>query len=205
MAAILRRVVWRPGTMALTGLVAGIVATALVVHWTDPFAVSAAAVAPVPPPERTITLNWGETWTPRGSSGALQLDIATVSLNKDGTWTVSASMRNASTVRILLSQGGHVGATARPGLAYEEGASLPPPYSGPSLVPLVASTVTPPLPSLLAPGESWNGWFVGPEKIPRGKEVHVVFGRFDLEGEENRFYGTSYSTTHTFVLKRAAG
>ena len=201
MAATLRRLVWRPGTMLAGGIVAGIVATALVVHWTDPFLESAAVVSPVPPPERTITLNWGETWTPRGSSGAVQFDIATVSLNKDGSWTVSASMRNASTKRIVLTRGEQAG-PARPGLEYEEGSSLPPPYSGPSRVPLAASDVTPPLPDALAPGESWNGWFVGPQKIPRRKEVHVVFGRLDLEGEENRFYGTSYSTTHTFVLER---
>ena len=202
MAATLRRLVWRPGTMLAGGIAAGIAATALVVHWTDPFAQSATVVSPVPPPARTITLNWGESWTPRGGSGAVQFDIATVSLNKDGSWTVSASMRNASTQRIVLTRGEQRGATAHPGLAYEEGAALPPPYSGPSLVPLVASDVTPPLPDALAPGESWTGWFVGPQKIPRRKEVHVVFGRLDLEGEENRFYGTSYSTMHTFVLKR---
>lgn len=182
--AALRSIVRRPGSTALAGLVAGIAVTALVVHWTDPFARTAGAAARVPPALRTIPLNWNETRKLEGASGRLNLQAATFSLNKDGSWTVSASIRNSTTERVALSVEEDKGPGARPGLTSPFG-------------PLPAATITPSLPSQLYPGQTWSGWFVGRQKVPRGKPLHIAFGYVRPSGAEPDF---GWLSRHTFEL-----
>jgi hypothetical protein len=185
MVAALRRIVWRPGSTALAGLAAGIVATALVVHWTDPFAKGTASAARVPPALRTISLGWSETQKIEDASGQLVFQAATFSLNKDGSWTVSASIRNSTTKRVAVSVEEDKGPGARPGLTSP-------------VEPLPAATITPSLPSKLWPGETWSGWFVGRQKVPRGQPLHVAFGYFRPSGES----GFGRLSRRTFVLRR---
>lgn len=49
-------------------------------------------------------------------------------------------------------------------------------------VELVADAFRPPLPRLIPPHGGWNGTFSGPGRLPRGREVRVVLGRFSLRG-----------------------
>ena len=49
-------------------------------------------------------------------------------------------------------------------------------------VQLVADRFEPRLPRRLAPGSGWSGTFSGPGRLPRGRFVRVVVGRFALLG-----------------------
>jgi hypothetical protein len=49
-------------------------------------------------------------------------------------------------------------------------------------VQLVADSFRPPLPRLVQPGAGWRGTFSGPGRLPRGRHVRVVLGRFSLKG-----------------------
>jgi hypothetical protein len=43
-----------------------------------------------------------------------------------------------------------------------------------------------PLPRALADDARWSGWFSAPGRLPRGKWVRVVFGRFTFPGRAPR-------------------
>jgi hypothetical protein len=190
MAATLRRALWRPGTTVFAGVVLGIVVTALVVHWTDPFLQEVPKPKPVPAPKSTTVLNWNESWEPKDTQGSINFQVGTFSPNKDGTWTLSASVRNQTTKTIHLRPGGS-GPVTEAGLAYRVD---PATYK-----PLAATRVQPEMPSKLAPGESWAGLFIGPQKLPGDKDLFASFGTVKAPGE-GRYL--PYITEHSFRINR---
>src|SRR4051812_6561524 len=121
----MRAVVHRPAATALAGLAAGVAAAALFVNYAQPFRESLPPAPRIPDARRTITLNWNESFQIKRATGELAFLVSTVSLNKDGSWTVSASFRNNSTVRVVVSTTYDRRAGGKPALVYRTDSPSP--------------------------------------------------------------------------------
>ena len=101
-------------------------------------------------------------------------------------WNVSASFVNGSDVPLRIFRP-HTDAGTYFGLAVFRTARRSEvtrrAREGRLHVQLVADRFRPPLPRLVLPGEGWRGTFSGPGRVPRGREVRVVLGRFSIKGQ----------------------
>jgi hypothetical protein len=136
-------------------------------EWADPQVVRLGGPERCGPPEQRV-----------------QLGVRRLELGRD-SWTVAGAFRNDSDVPLRIFQP-HTDAGTYFGLAVFRSAGRAEierrVREGRIHVQLVADRFRPPLPRLVAPGESWRGAFSGPGRLPSGRDVRVVLGRFSLRG-----------------------
>lgn len=116
----------------------------------------------------TLELRWKER------DGPIEIDVERMVFGR-GSWSVDLGIVNRGNVTYVVDRphvpdGARFGlvATAQPELPRSD---RPPPY-------IVASTIRPPPPRRLRPGEGWRGRISGTEDLAAGTFVHVIVGRF---------------------------
>jgi hypothetical protein len=136
-------------------------------EWAAPQTLPLGGAEPCGPPEQTI-----------------RLDLRRLELELD-RWSVSGSFVNASDAVVRIFRP-HTDAGTSFGLMVLRTASRKEierrAREGRIHVQLIADRFRPPLPRLVPPGEGWRGTFSGPGRLPRGRDVRVVLGRFSIKG-----------------------
>lgn len=124
---------------------------------------------------RSAALDWRETYGLQ--TDRLVFRVERFELHADG-WQATVAVTNDSTVAFEISRS----ASRTFGLMvfgsgdHAELDRLNDKGALPSLRP--AQKLDPPLPSVLAPGETWSGTMSAPGALPQGRWVRVVFGVF---------------------------
>jgi hypothetical protein len=134
---------------------------------------------------QTVRLGGAE---PCGSPArAVALDLRRLTLERE-RWHVEASVTNRTGVPLSIVRP-HTDETFF-GLAVFRGAGTAEVAERARRrsihVQLVADRFRPELPRQLAPGRGWSGTFSGPGRLPRGRVVRVVTGRFAILGRPPR-------------------
>lgn len=139
------------------------------------------SVGPPPPraAPRAIELGWRERYGP--VNGGLVFVVRRLDVTEDG-WTASVSVENRTPVPwrfdpfghelgLLLLDTGDLRELERLGNA----GRLPSPR--------LAETVTPPVPALLRPRETWTGEIGARGSLPSGSWARITFGPFTADGD----------------------
>jgi len=134
---------------------------------------------------QTVALGWTERC---GSvTRAVTLGLRRLTLSRD-RWRVEASVQNGTGVALSVLRP-HTDETFF-GLAAFQGAGAADVHARARRqalhLQLVADRFRPQLPRLLAPGAGWSGTFSGPGRLPRGRFIRVVVGRFVIRGTPPR-------------------
>lgn len=114
----------------------------------------------------------------------IRMDLRRLELDRD-RWSVSGTLVNVSDVPVRIfrphtDSGTYFGLVAFRTATREEIERRA--REGRIHVQLIADRFRPSLPRLLAAGQGWQGTFSGPGRLPRGRDVRVVLGRFSIKG-----------------------
>ena len=124
-----------------------------------------------PAQPRTIALDWHE-------GSGLRVDVRKLVVRPNG-WSVSASVRNDSSVGLLIQRPHHPG-EAEFGVLPLDSADIEAVERAGSGV--FATRFEPPLPRVLHPHATWSGTFSGPGRLSKAHYVRVEVGRFTRYG-----------------------
>ena len=130
-----------------------------------------------------LRLGGVERCGPRGQR--IHTELLRLDLGRE-RWRVSGSIRNDSDVPLRIFRPHTDAGTYFGLLAFQHASSAAIERrlsEGRIHAQLVADRFRPTLPRLLRPGEGWQGTFSGPGRLPRGRDVRVVLGRFSIKGE----------------------
>ena len=139
------------------------------------------ATATWAPPE-TLTFRGGSDCGPKGHD--VQIRVRKLVVGRR-SWRVDATLANRTGVALQVIRPHHLH-TVEFGLdvfdtntlaEVERRAARKALHNG-----ALAERVVPPLAGVLRPGDRWAGSFSAPGRLPRGKYVRVVFGRFVVPG-----------------------
>jgi peptide/nickel transport system permease protein len=151
-------------------------------------------------PTRTLKVDWTETHALNigPAPGSVVVRVRKVELGKQG-WRVTGGVTNKGTGAVQIYPGTNAARENGFSLAY---ATRSQGYN--TLVIANAGDFRPALPTVLNPGESWNGTFAGVEVIPGDKQFYVGYGIFGPPGlNPNSLFGTSILTEASGVTPKA--
>ena len=131
-------------------------------------------------PPRSAALDWRETYG--SQTDRLVFRVERLEVQLDG-WEATVAVTNASTVAFKVSRPADrtFGLMVFGSGDHAELDRLNSKGALPSLRP--AQTLDPPLPGVLAPGETWSGTMSAPGALPKGRWVRLVFGVFTVAGK----------------------
>jgi SAM-dependent methyltransferase len=135
---------------------------------------------------QTLDLGWRSGCGPRGH--VVDVRFRRLELRRTG-WRVSAGIDNRTGLTLQIARP-HVRRGTFFGLAVFRSAAAGEVSRRAAAQalhpPLVAARFIPPLPRTLRPGQRWEGSFTGRGRIPSGRFVRVVVGRFTITGRPPR-------------------
>jgi hypothetical protein len=130
---------------------------------------------------QTLPLGGAETCGDPGER--IRLDLGRLELGRD-RWQVTAAFINDSDAPVRIFRP-HTDAGTYFGLMVFRTASAEEierrVREARIHIQLIADRFRPPLPRLVEPGQGWRGTFSGPGRLPRGRDVRVVLGRFSIK------------------------
>jgi hypothetical protein len=130
------------------------------------------------PKHRVYNLNWTERASFNGYK-MMTFNVKKLEVGPNG-WKATVSFRNDSTKTILLPTGGPKSPKSWGLGVFLSAASQRVEEQG--NYEIRATTIEPPLPKELKPGESWSGTFAAPEPPRARRWLHLVFGVFFWKG-----------------------
>ena len=149
-----------------------------------------------PAQTRTITLGWHEE---TGAPGArFVVEVQRLIVRPNG-WSVTAAVTNKTHVTFMVGRPHHPGETEF-GVVVLPNADLGAlDAAGPGVY---ATSLQPPVPHSLAPGDGWRGTFTGRGRLENGRYVRIELGRFTTVGpaQEGVPWRFSYITDHVTRL-----
>ncbi len=131
-------------------------------------------------PPRSAAIDWRETYGQQADR--LVFKVERLEVHDDG-WQAAVAVTNDSSVAFKISRPADrtFGLMVFGSGDHAELDRLNKDGALPSLRP--ARELDPPLPAVLAPGETWSGTMSAPGALPQGRWVRVVFGVFEAAGK----------------------
>jgi hypothetical protein len=171
----------------------GCLAAALILAFSSGCGTSSAVVSAR---DQTIKLDWHEA---RGRPGnRLIVDVRRFIISNGG-WTVVAAIKNDTPGTLTIARRHRRGGTEFGLLVLPSGSADAVNNAGPGNF---ASRFTPAAPTRLLPGETWQGKFSGPGRLPVGGHVRIEFGSFATSNSERTVAREfRYITDHGLLLR----